>query len=88
MDQPALEVLPRELSAYRVGNIGVPYVHRFDSGRPGPHVLVNALTHGNEICGMFAATHLLDSGVRPRVGTLTVSLAHVEAYEAFRADDP
>lgn len=85
---PLLEVLPRELSAYRAGNTGVPYVHRFDSGRPGPHVLVNALTHGNEICGMVAATHLLDRGVRPKIGTLTVSLAHVEAYEAFRPEQP
>ena len=83
-----LQVLPRELSAYRAGNTGVDYVHRFDSGRPGPHVLVNALTHGNEICGMVAATHLLDTGVRPLIGVLTVSFAHVEAYEAFRADDP
>ena len=85
---PLLEVLPRDLSAYRKGNTGIDYVHRFDSGRPGPHVLINALTHGNEICGMEAATHLLDSGVRPRIGTLTISFAHVEAYEAFRADDP
>ncbi|WP_448251570.1 succinylglutamate desuccinylase [Ottowia oryzae] len=85
---PLLEVLPRDLSAYRKGNTGIDYVHRFDSGRPGPHVLINALTHGNEICGMVAATHLLDSGVRPRIGTLTISFAHVEAYEAFRADDP
>lgn len=85
---PVLEVLPRDLSAYRAGNTGVDYVHRFDSGRPGPHVLVNALTHGNEICGMVAVTHLLDIGVRPRVGTLTLSLAHVEAYEAFQPHDP
>ena len=85
---PVLEVLPRDLSAYRAGNTGVPYVHHFDSGKPGPHVLINALTHGNEICGMVAATHLLDSGVRPKIGTLTVSFAHVEAYEAFRHDEP
>ncbi len=83
-----LEVLPRDLSAYREGNVGVPYVHRFESGRPGPHVLINALTHGNEICGMVAATHLLDSGVRPRVGTLTISFAHVEAYESFDPQQP
>ena len=83
-----LQVLPRDLSAYRAGNTGVDYVHRFDSGRPGPHVLINALTHGNEICGMVAATHLLDAGVRPLIGVLTVSFAHVEAYEAFRPDDP
>ena len=66
----------------------MPYVHRFDSGRPGPHVLVNALTHGNEFCGMVAATHLLDSGVRPRIGTLTVSFANVEAYESFDTSRP
>jgi predicted deacylase len=80
---PALEVLPRDLSAYRRGNVGIDYVHRFDSGHPGPHLLVNALTHGNELCGMVAATHLLDRGVRPDIGTLTVSFANVAAYESF-----
>ena len=80
---PAIEVLPRDLSAYRHGNVGIDYVHRFESGRPGPHVLVNALTHGNEFCGMTAATHLLDTGVRPRIGTLTVSFSNVAAYESF-----
>lgn len=82
------ELLPRDLSPYREGNVGIPYVHRFESGRPGPHVLVNALTHGNEFCGMVAATHLLDSGVRPRVGTLTVSFANVEAYQSFDRGKP
>ncbi|GAA4419689.1 succinylglutamate desuccinylase/aspartoacylase domain-containing protein [Acidovorax lacteus] len=88
LDLPPLEVLPRDLSAYRQGNTGIDYVHRFDSGRPGPHVLINALTHGNEICGMVAATRLLDEGVRPRIGTLTVSFAHVEAYNAFDPAQP
>ena len=84
MEAPSkFELLPRDLSPYREGNVGIPYVHRFDSGRPGPHVLVNALTHGNEFCGMVAATHLLDTGVRPRIGTLTVSFANVEAYQSF-----
>ncbi len=80
---PLLEVLPRDLSAYRQGNVGIDYVHRFESGKPGPHVLINALTHGNEICGMVAATHLLDTGVRPLIGTLTISFANVAAYESF-----
>jgi predicted deacylase len=87
-DSPIFEVLPRDLSAYRRGNTGVDYVHRFDSGKPGPHVLVNALTHGNELCGMVAATHLLDEGVRPRIGTLTVSFANVAAYESFNRERP
>ena len=85
---PVFEVLPRDLSAYRVGNVGVDYVHRFESGQPGPHVLINALTHGNELCGMVAATHLLDTGVRPRCGTLTISFANVAAYESFNPARP
>lgn len=87
-DLPEFEVLPRDISAYREGNTGIDYVHRFESGKPGPHVLINALTHGNEICGMVAATHLLDTGVRPNIGTLTVSFAHVEAYNAFAPERP
>ncbi|MDP3856380.1 MAG: succinylglutamate desuccinylase/aspartoacylase family protein [Stagnimonas sp.] len=86
--QTEFEVLPRDISAYREGNTCIDYVHRFESGRPGPHVLVNALTHGNEICGMVAATHLLDTGVRPKAGTLTVSFANVEAYESFDREKP
>ena len=82
------ELLPQDLTPYRAGNTGIDYVHRFESGKPGPHVLVNALTHGNELCGMVAARHLLDSGVRPKVGTLTVSFANVAAYESFDRDKP
>jgi predicted deacylase len=85
---PAIEVMPRDLSAYRLGNVGVDFVHRFDSGVPGPHVLINALTHGNEFCGMVAACHLLDTGVRPLRGTLTVSFANVAAYETFDSARP
>jgi predicted deacylase len=51
-------------------------------------VLVNALTHGNEFCGMVAACHLLDKSVRPLIGTLTVSFANVEAYQSFDVSRP
>jgi predicted deacylase len=85
---PPIEVSPRDLSAYRRGNTGIDYVHRFDSGRPGPHVLVNGLTHGNEFCGMVAVCHLLDSGVRPKIGTLTLSFSNVAAYESFDPAKP
>src|SRR5436190_15441776 len=85
---PAIEVTPRDLSAYRAGNTGIDYVHRFASGKPGPHVMINGLTHGNEFCGMTAVCHLLDSGVRPRIGTLTLSFANVAAYETFDPTQP
>ncbi len=82
------EILPRDISKYREGNTCIDYVHRFESGRPGPNVLVNALTHGNEVCGMVAAVHLLDNKVRPKIGTLTVSFANVAAYESFDREKP
>lgn len=87
-EEPPLEVLPRDITAYRQGNTGIDYVHRFESGKPGPHVLINALTHGNEICGMAAAVHILERGLRPLRGTLTVSFANVQAYEAFDPAHP
>ncbi len=85
---PAFEVTPLDITPYRQGNVGVDYVHRFESGRPGPHVLINALTHGNEFCGMVAAKHLLDTNVRPRLGTLTISFANVAAYQSFDPAQP
>ena len=88
MNIPAFEVLPRDLSPYRAGNVGIDYVHRFESGKPGPHVLINAITHGNEFCGMVAVCHLLDTNVRPRIGTLTLSFGNVAAYESFDPERP
>jgi predicted deacylase len=84
----SFEVLPRDLSAYRVGNTGIDYAHRFDSGKPGPHVLINAITHGNEFCGMVAVADLLDRQVRPKCGILTVCFANVEAYSTFNTAKP
>jgi predicted deacylase len=78
-----IEVMPRDISGLRHGNVGIDYVHRFDSGRPGPNVVVNALTHGNEFCGMTALMWLFDHAVRPVCGSLTLSFANVEAYERF-----
>jgi predicted deacylase len=88
MSIPAFEVLPRDLTPYRAGNTGIEYVHRFESGKPGPHVLINGITHGNEFCGMVAVCHLLDIGVRPKVGILTLSFGNVAAYETFDPERP
>ncbi len=74
-----VEVEFPDISAYATGNAGVPYVHTFDSGVPGPHVMVNALTHGNEVCGAITVKALLDLGLRPRRGRLTLAFANVDA---------
>ena len=83
-----LDLLPIDIQGYRAGNIGVDYVHKFDSGQPGPNVLINALTHGNEVCGAHALAVLLENDIRPNRGSLTLSFANVAAYHAFDHDNP
>jgi predicted deacylase len=88
MSPVAIELQAPDISAYRESNTGVPYIHRFESGIPGPNVLVVALTHGNEICGAIALDRLMKMQVRPRRGTLTLAYANVEAFSRFDPANP
>ncbi len=87
-DQPVVELIAPDIAPWRSGNTGVDFVHRFDSGRPGPRVLVQALTHGNEICGAIALDWLLRQGWRPLAGSVTLAFANVAAYERFDPEEP
>ena len=78
-----IELTPPDLAPYRGGNTGIDYVNRFDSGRPGPHVLVTALVHGNELCGAIALDWLLRERFRPARGVLTLAFCNVLAFEHF-----
>ena len=53
-----------DLGAWRSGNTGIEGVWQFDSHRPGRHVMISALVHGNEVCGAWALKDLLEAGVR------------------------
>jgi len=88
MSQHALELLPVDIEPYRRSATGIDFVHRFDSGEPGPTVMVNALTHGNELCGAHALTWLLEQQIRPLRGVLIVSFANVAAYARFDPANP
>ena len=68
-----VSLTPPDISAYRAGNIGVEYVHQFDSGKPGPHVMISAVVHGNELCGAIAVDHFLKNEARPLHGKLTMA---------------
>ena len=85
---PRLEIFPPDITVHRKGNTGVEYVTTFDSGKPGPHVVVNALTHGNELCGAYALDFLFKTEVRPVAGRLTLSFANVAAFDRFDPADP
>ena len=83
-----VELTAPDIEPYRAGNTGIDYVTSFDAPEPGPHVLVTALTHGNEICGAIALDQLLRAGVRPRRGRLTLAFDNVAAYREFDSRYP
>ncbi len=83
-----IELAPPDITPYRQGNAGVDYVHVLDSGKPGPNVMVQALTHGNELCGAIALDWLFRQRFAPRQGKLTLAFANVEAFARFDFDDP
>jgi predicted deacylase len=83
-----IEVDFPDISKHAAGSSGIAYVHTFDSGQPGPHVMINALTHGNEVCGAIVVDALLRAGLRPRRGRLTLSFANVAAYLRFDPAQP
>jgi predicted deacylase len=87
-DHHRIELSPPDLSPYRQGNAGVDYVHVLDSGKPGPTVMVQALTHGNEICGAIALDVLLRESFSPARGKLVAAFANVEAFRRFDYDQP
>ncbi len=77
------DLVAPDIGPWRQGTVGIDYVTRLESGAAGPHVVINALAHGNEICGAIAVAGLLRSGVRPVRGRLTLVLANVAAYQRF-----
>ena len=72
-----------DISMWRQGNTGTEGVWHFDSGRRGRHVLISALVHGNELCGAWAIKGLLEAGIRPAEGQLTLMLANLAAFDRF-----
>jgi predicted deacylase len=76
-DNPPIEFSFPELRRWEGGE--APYIHVRDSGKPGPTVMVNALTHGNEVSGAVVVDALLAMGLKPRNGTLILSFANIEA---------
>ncbi len=74
-----------ELGTWRSGNTGTPGVWQFDSGLPGRKVMLTALIHGNELCGAWALLGLLQAGVRPRAGKLSLAFCNLDAFDQFDA---
>ena len=78
-----VELQAPDLEPHRAGNTGVPFFWSFDGPVPGPHVMVTALIHGNELCGALVLDRLLRAGLRPARGRLTLGFGNVAAFMAF-----
>jgi predicted deacylase len=83
-----IEIQPPDIGRYRSGNTGADYVHLLDSVKPGPTVMVQALTHGNEFSGAIALDFLFREALRPSRGRLILAFANVAAFERFDFADP
>jgi len=77
-----------EIGGWLAGNTGVEGFTTRDSGLPGPHVALVALTHGNEIAGAIVLERLLGQGLRPLRGRLSCGFANIEAFSRFDPRQP
>lgn len=88
MSEFAVEITAPDIGVFREGNAGVPYVTTFVAEQSGPHVLITALVHGNELCGAWALKRLHEVEVHPRRGRLSLAFVNVEAFLRFDPANP
>ncbi len=87
-DHHPIELIAPDISAYRAGNTGIDYVTTFDSGIAGPHVMVSAVTHGNELCGAVTLDFLFKQDIRPKSGKLSFAFNNYRAFLNFDPEHP
>jgi len=83
-----VQIRAPRIEPYLGGNTGIAGFTSFDSGRPGPHVCVTALTHGNEIAGALVLEELFTARIRPQAGRLTLGFVNLAAYARFDPRNP
>jgi predicted deacylase len=83
-----IEIQPPDIKPYRKGNAGVDYVHVLDSGKPGPNVMVQALTHGNEFCGAIALDYLFKQQIKAGQGQAGAGIRQRRCLRALRLRRP
>lgn len=88
LPQFVVDIAPPDLTPWRAGNTGVPGFTTLVAPSPGPHVVLLALTHGNELAGAIALDALLRSGIVPTRGRLTIGFANLAAFDRFDPAQP
>lgn len=87
-DSYPIELSPPDIAPHRAGNTGIEWLWSFEAAEPGPHVMLSAVVHGNELCGAIALDGFLREGLRPRRGRLSLGFMNVAAFQRFDPADP
>lgn len=89
-DAPRFSVLinPPGLEPWLPGDDGIPGVVTRNSGRPGPHLALLSLTHGNEFAGAIVLDRLLRAGFVPSRGRISFAFVNLAAFERFDPRTP
>jgi len=77
-----------DISRWVEGNTGIPGFTTHAARRPGAHVVLLALSHGNEIAGAIALDRLLSAEFAPTRGRLTFGFVNLAAFERFDPRQP
>ncbi len=83
-----VEYDPVDIECYREGNTGIPYLWSFSADQEGPHLMICAIMHGNEIAGAAVLDRLLKEKIRPLKGRLSLCFGNPKAYSQFDKNNP
>jgi predicted deacylase len=74
---------PPDIAPWIEGNTGLQGVTTLRASRPGPHVALSSLMHGNEFAGAIVLDQLLRTGLMPTQGILSFAFMNLEAFQRF-----
>jgi predicted deacylase len=77
-----------DIAPWIAGNTGIQGFTTRASGRPGPHVALLSLMHGNELAGAIVLKHLLCAGLTPKRGKLSFGFLNLAAFQRFDPQRP
>jgi predicted deacylase len=83
-----VRLAPPDVDPWVSGNTGIPGFITREGSKPGPHVALIALVHGNELAGAIVLDRLLRQGFRPLRGRLTFGFANLAAFARFDRRQP
>lgn len=83
-----VEIDPVDIECYRQSNTGIPYLWSFSSEVEGPHLMICAVMHGNEIAGAVVLDRLLKEQIKPLKGRISLCFGNPKAYANFDKNNP